>query len=347
MRAPVTGRIGIFSSGLWRLRTEVGWLSGLTPVRGHFGARRLDAVAGWGHKPTAAWARWIARRHGLPYLAIEDGFLRSVAPGDEVRSLSYVVDPLGIYYDATGPSALEALVLARSLDPDAAARDAAPAISAIRDLGVSKYNLFDSVDRDRFLAGSGNEEAVLLVDQTAGDAAVSGAGAGRATFMAMLVAAATENPGRRLLLKTHPETQIGRRHGYLDAQLVTRTAAASPAVSEALRRGLIQLVNGRISPLVLFDRAVRVYTVSSLLGLEAIVAGVPTIVFGQAFYAGWGLTDDRAPPTGRRRSVPLACVVAAAYADYARYFCPVDRHPCDIDTVISHLAEAAGRGGRR
>ena len=62
----------------------------------------------WGHKPTADRARRYTAEHGLPYIAVEDGFLRLGCEG--VEPLSLVVDHSGIYYDATGPSDLENLL---------------------------------------------------------------------------------------------------------------------------------------------------------------------------------------------------------------------------------------------
>ena len=44
-------------------------------------------VAGWGHKPTADKARDYAAKHNLPYIALEDGFLRSLDLGCKGRSL--------------------------------------------------------------------------------------------------------------------------------------------------------------------------------------------------------------------------------------------------------------------
>src|SRR5688572_30382227 len=60
----------------------------------------LDAVAGWGLKPNTAPARAYAAQHGLPYLHLEDGFLRSVGHArGAAGTFSLVVDGRGIYYD--------------------------------------------------------------------------------------------------------------------------------------------------------------------------------------------------------------------------------------------------------
>jgi len=337
------GRIGIYSQGLWRLRERVAALTALTPVRRWVSPLGLKALAGWGHKPTAARARGLAQLTGLPYLAIEDGFFRSVAPGDAELSISHVCDAEGIYYDASGPSALERLTRARAADPAAAARAAAPALEAIKVRRLSKYNLFALnrsalIPLDRAQGG-----AVLVVDQTQGDAAVTGAGAARDSFRAMLIAATVENPDALIVLKTHPETHAGRRRGYLDAGLIADAARRNPAVDDARRAGRLITLTASVAPMDALDRVAKVYAVSSLLGLEALIAGRPVVSFGQSFYSGWGLTDDRAPATGRRTHAPLECLVAAAFADYARYFDPETGAPCGLDRAIDGLADRKAR----
>jgi capsular polysaccharide export protein len=92
-----------------------------------------------------------------------------------------------------------------------------------------------------------------------------------------------------------------------------------------------------VSPATLAEAAARVYAVSSLLGFEVLIAGAQVTVFGRSFYADWGLTDDRAPPTGRRCPVPLACLVAAAYRDYTVYLSPDHRRPCEAEDAITWL----------
>ena len=102
------GSVGVFSAGLARL-AGLELLLGAERLRfrpSDRSAAQLAAVAGWGHKPTAQAARDYARRHHLPYLALEDGFLRSVGLGGREPPLSLIVDDVGIYYDARAPSRL-------------------------------------------------------------------------------------------------------------------------------------------------------------------------------------------------------------------------------------------------
>lgn len=338
--------IGVFTEGLWDLRREIATVTGLRPVRRSFSTRGLDAVAAWGRKSAARYARLLARMGGAPVITLEDGFLRSVRPGGAERSASYVADRLGIYFDTRRPNALEAMIRARAADPVRAAQDAAPALAALRELGLSKYNDFDPVAGRRFLDDPRMEGAVLLVDQTRGDAALTGAGAGARAFAAMLACAARENPGLLLLLKVHPETLTGRRAGHFTPAMIRRMARLCPEVAEARRRGLIALLTDRLAPHALFQRVGRVYAVSSLLGFEALVAGAPTTVFGRSFYAGWGLTDDRAPPIPQRGAVPLAAVAAAAFCDYTRYLHPVTREPWSLPEAVADLVARRERNAQ-
>lgn len=107
---------GIFNFGLARLD----FLDEILGVRARFCFAStnfgcLDATLGWGRSPYSRKANHYARKYDLPYLSLEDGFLRSFGTGDRSPPLSLVLDELGIYYDSTQPSALEAL-LAGDLD---------------------------------------------------------------------------------------------------------------------------------------------------------------------------------------------------------------------------------------
>ena len=128
-------RIGILSSGIGRIP----YLSSFTgaDVRrlGWFGAD-VDAVAGWGRRPSTRKAVAYAATHRLPYVALEDGFLRSFGTGAHFPPIALVMDDEGIYYDCTKVSALERLLNEADdlLSPDALA------LTPLLGIGLSKYN---------------------------------------------------------------------------------------------------------------------------------------------------------------------------------------------------------------
>jgi capsular polysaccharide export protein len=324
-------RIGVFSRRLSQIPHLAAFLGSdrvvwLPPgLRAGWRARwphgGLDAIAGWGHRPTADQARAWAARCGLPYLAVEDGFLRSLAPGADSPPLSLVVDDLGIYYDASRPSRLEAMLNDSASFGEAELTRADAAMAAIHRLGLSKYNH----GTDAFDLPGRPGRRVLLADQTRDDMSVLLGRGGEATFRHMLEAALEENPGADILVKLHPETVAGRKRGYLSEM--------------ALLRGVFT-IDEDVNPVALLEGCEKVYTVTSQLGFEALCMGLPVTCHGLPFYAGWGATEDRQTCERRQAIRTPREIFAAAYLHYARYVDPVAGIPCGIERAIELLAEA-------
>lgn len=333
--------LGIVSSGIARLPL-LSTLVGAAVRRigiGRFTA--VDAVAGWGLRPSARKAVAYAKRHGLPYVALEDGFLRSFGTGQHFPPLSIVMDDSGIYYDCTRPSALECLLAndADVLQPDASKVQQARA--QLLQARLSKYN--HAPDLEPGVLRADDQQRVLLVDQTAGDMSVALGGADAATFAAMLAAALEENPEATVYVKTHPEVSAGRKGGYL---------------TDVKPSNRVVVLRDAVNPLSLIRQMDKVYVVSSTMGFEALLAGKPVTCFGVPWYAGWGATDDRQPQhpamarraagTGRRRTVDE--LFAAGYMHYTRYLNPETHQLGTISDVMAWLArqrQVAQRFGGR
>lgn len=281
----------------------------------------FDAVIGWGHKATAVPARTLAQREGLPYLALEDGFLRSVSPGGKgVPPLSVVVDDVGIYYDAAVPSRLEILLQNGGWETPALMERARGAMQRIVAERLSKYNHAPLLQRA--LPGHQHKK-VLVVDQTFGDSSVTGGMADGATFERMLAAAVAENPAADIIIKVHPDVVAGRKRGYLS--------------SRAHCSSRIHVLGADLNPLSVIEKADRVYVVTSQMGFEALLLDKPVECFGMPFYAGWGLTRDRQTCPRRTRVRTLLEVFAAAYILYSRYIDPTTGRQGTIEQVIDHL----------
>ncbi len=315
------GKIAILSAGLWRLRSEVAAMTGLDPVRGwkRLAPSGIEAVAGWGHKPTAGEARRMAARRGIAYFALEDGFLRSVRPGGIEPPSALVLDRTGIYYDARGPSDLESLINAS--EGDLSQADGRAIIDFLRTHRLSKYNAAPWKRTDTPLK-AGTRRRVLVIDQTFADASIAGGLADEKTFHAMLSAAVAENPGAEVAVRLHPEVISGAKRGYL---------------ADLARRENLSVLSTPLNPWRLFEDISRVYTVSSQLGLEALMAGCSVTCFGVPFYAGWGLTDDRQAIARRGRKACLPEIVAAAYGAYSHYFDAWTRAPVDFFTAADQV----------
>ena len=188
------GRIAILTRGLWLLRHEIGALTGLNPVLWDPIRRpSFDAVAGWGHKPTADRARRLARSAGMPYIAFEDGPLRSVRPGPAQRPVGMVMDRGGIYYRADSGSDLVGLAPGRLVVPEIADR-ALQAVETLRRLRLSKYNSGPERSPQELRLPARRGPRILVLDQVHNDASIPGALADAGSFDAMLEAALADDP---------------------------------------------------------------------------------------------------------------------------------------------------------
>ena len=280
-------------------------------LEGHSGA-----VIGWGRKRSGRNARLVAALLRREWLLLEDGFLRSVPR--EGPLLSLILDDLGVYYDARHPSRLEATV-AGGVSAEQASRAAAlrAAWLAAR---LSKYN------HNPDYAGDLPARYVLVVDQCYGDLAIHHGLASAASFAIMLAAARFENPGATIIVKAHPEALTGGQRGYLVDQHAQPDDAL--VIAEACH------------PIRLIDGAEKVYTVTSLIGFEALLRGKPVRCFGMPFYAGWGLTDDALDAPARRGAASLDALTYAAFIACARYVDPDSGAPWSAEEAIAYAAAA-------
>jgi capsular polysaccharide export protein len=284
-----------------------------------------DHVGVWGQSPHAHRGEAMAARSGARLLRIEDAFLRSLHPGRAGEPpMGLLLDRQGVHFDARQPSDLEDLLNTAPLDDTALLDRARGAMARMAEAHLSKYSATE-IDTEPPAPGY-----VLVIDQTRGDASVRASGADRARFQEMLFVAREENPGARILIKTHPESRAGFRPGHYRAEDAS---------------GPVTIHDSPLSPWLLLDGAVRVYTVSSQIGFEAILAGHRPRVFGTPFYAGWGLTEDETLLPRRRRRLTRAQLFAGAMMLYPRWYDPHHDRLCEIEPVLGAL-EAQARAWR-
>ena len=268
----------------------------------------------WASKETEA-----LQTPDIPLIRLEDGFLRSRGLGaDLIPPLSLVTDDLGIYYDPTRPSRLEHLIVEAAKLPRQDLRRAERLIGQLTQARLSKYNLAHS-DLPDLPKG----HRILVPGQVEDDASIlTGCGDIR-TNRALLDAARAANPDAVILYKPHPDVEAGLRNGTLDH---SETAAAD-------------LVLSKSDPVALIEACDAVWTMTSLLGFEALLRGKPVTCLGAPFYAGWGLTTDLGRKPARRTAHPsLAALAHAVLIAYPRYHDPVTNQPCPAEVIVDRLA---------
>ena len=261
-----------------------------------------------------------------PILRIEDGFLRSRGLGANLTPpLSLVADDMGIYYDPTRPSRLEALI-AGPLPPGGATR-ANNLIAALIKTGATKYNI-----GQQSLPDLPKGHRILVPGQVEDDASIRLGAAVIRTNLALLQATRAANPKAILLYKPHPDVEAGLRPGIL---------------SDAELRGLADVVLNNTDPAHCIQSCDAVWTITSTLGFEALLRGKPVTCLGMPFYAGWGLTTDLSATPKRRFDLAvqardhgpldLTRLIHAALIGYPRYFDPVTRRACPPEVALHRL----------
>ena len=312
---------GVFSRGIKKIPFLSNMLRArLANLNGVFNEPAPTAVVGWGLRPTTLRARKYALKNNLPFVALEDGFLRSFATGATHPPLSVVVDEKGIYYDATQPSSLEELLNRTGdlvFDGDIVQR----ARESIRQHQLSKYNHAGVVDLTKYRLNSVGLK-VLLVDQTFGDMSVQYGAADASTFEHMLRSARLEHPNALIYVKTHPEVSAGSKRGYL---------------TEVQEDEHTIVIRDSVNPLSLIGHMDHVYVVTSTMGFEALLMEKPVTVFGMPWYAGWGVTNDRQMCVRRTRQRSVDELFYAAYFCYARYLNPITHQQGDVFDVIQWI----------
>ena len=280
-----------------------------------------DHVGVWGQSPTAPRGERIAAKRDAPLVRVEDAFMRSLLPGRAGEPpIGLLIDQKGVHFDPSTPSDLETLLATHPLDDTALLDRARGAMARMQEAHLSKYSACDPT------VEAPAPGYVLVIDQTRGDASVKASRANAHRFKEMLFVAREENPGARIFLKTHPETQHGHRPGYFGPEDTG---------------DLVQLLDQPVSPWHLLDGAIAVYTVSSGLGFEAILAGHKPRVFGQPFYAGWGLTQDEDPLARRQRRLTRAQLFAGAMMLYPTWYDPHRDRLCAFENALEAMAAEA------
>lgn len=269
---------------------------------------RADIVVGG--RGDDAWG--AGRSRAARRLIAEDGLIRSVGPASTgAPALSLLVGP------AEGPHPLMRLLASGDWETPALLAEASDLLAFKRAEGLGRTNAALPAADLRALG----RPRVLVADRAPDDGFLGAESPPDSAFDAMLQVARAETP-----------------HGFL---IVVRFGCRG--LSEAaLAQADAVLTDVDIADLV--GRVDVVHVLAGLAGLEAVLAGTPVVCHGSPFYAGLGLTDDRAAPRGRRISREI--LFAASYIAAPRYVDPLTGEPCAPRLTFERLA-ALKRHARR
>ena len=279
---------------------------------------RGGALLAWSASAPATM-RADAAAAGVELLWLEDGFIRSAGLGAAFRpGASFALDARGPYFDPARPSDLEHLLETADVPPALAAR-AAALRAAIVARGVTKYNLRGPAPA---IAAPPGRRRILVPGQVEDDASVRLGGGAIRSNLDLLRSVRVAEPDAFLVYKPHPDLEAGFRRGRI------RTAALAGLADQVLTGAPMDAVLRQVD---------AVHTLTSLTGFEALLRGLPVTCWGRPFYAGWGLTEDRAAIPRRSRRRTLDELVAVALILYPRCMDPLTALPCPPEVLLDRL----------
>lgn len=288
-------------------------------------ARDGGDIVVWAAREPADLAE-LAAKQQASVIRIEDGFLRSVGLGsNHFGGASLVIDPVGIYFDPGKPSNLEQILQNTDFDSSLQAR-AARLRELLVSSGLTKYNVGS---KESFKVMGEGRQNLLVPGQVEDDASIRRGCLEVRTNLQLLQRVRESHPDAWIIYKPHPDTEAGSRVGGI---------ADADALAYAN-----QIAHG-VSPTALFEQIDAVHTMTSLLGFEALLRGIPVTTWGQPFYAGWGLTTDQFPLARRTRRLTLDQLVAGALIAYPDYVHPQTLRSCEVEDVASTLARSDSAG---
>jgi len=285
----------------------------------------VSSVLVWGRKSNTRGALEFAAQRDLPVQYLEDGWIRSSSSNPHNRvCYSILLDNTGVYYDSRTPNDIENLL---NIDEsDFANRVSKSQLDYAKSCrlrmissNISKYN-FNS--QQPSVLHDGDQPLVLVVDQTLDDASVRFGGMDAERFTLMLQTAIEENPDAKVVVRAHPDVVSGRKQGYLNS------------IAKSLE---IEVSAEGNNPIVMLQAADKVYVGTSQLGYEALLCEKPVVVFGQPFYAGWGLTDDRMPVARRMQQRSIDELFHVSHIEIARYCNPITGKQWQLHECLDHV----------
>lgn len=294
----------------------------------------IGGFVGWGIKlPRPARRYASARLFGLipiPTLrrisvfTIEDGFLRSMGGGLlHTRPASICIDSVGIYFNGERPSEVEKLLNTYDFNanPELMAR-AEAGLQLMRDARLTKYYDLDPYKSTLPFKTSGRY-AILVVGQVEDDASIKKSKAVIKTNLGLIQQAREDHPDADIYFRPHPDYWVGIRKKKRKAEFDELCAVVPPEVSVY----------------EMFNIVDEIYTISSLVGFEALVFGKKVSTFGVSFYSNWGLTNDAAKVSRRRRdrNLSLTELFAGVYLEYPKYIHPLGNVASSFEDIASYF----------
>jgi len=259
----------------------------------------------WGYNETTL-LRWYLKNKIV--CRIEDGFIRSSELGaSHATPYSLVFDKKGLYYNPNESDILDLLNSDDYIHDREFLNAAKSKLETILDLEISKYNP-PSASQHTSL-GIKLKKRVAILGQVDADAAIKYGNPDNWSVEDIIKLAKYENPDAEIIYRPHPEIYKKYQKSKFKRKRIEFFAK----------------ISSPDEPLPEFFKTIdHVYVINSLTGLEALLRGIKVTTLGAAFYAGWGLSDDRCVIINRVRKLSILEIFAGVYIKYPKYLADLD-----------------------
>ncbi len=269
-----------------------------------------DGVLTWGRHPVSQ-----SSKEKMQVCRVDEGILCPQGLGlDESKVLSLVVDDLSQYNDGRQISRLEFMLNNHQFtDTELALTQKAKDYYIAKTYQALPDDIFHGLEKELF-----SRQVILIPSEDYDAESVANAVKGVKTCLDLLALVRRANPTAFIILghdKKGPADEADEEESlepylfYCDVMIPQSSIFSALGVAD------------------------EVHTISSLIGFEALMRNKKVFTYGMPFYAGWGLSQDRASFVRRTRRLNLLELVCGALFIYPRYY----HQDSDSFTTLNHL----------
>lgn len=292
----------------------------------------VDLFIQWGTAVGGGFAKQaiVQRMLGKPILYVEDGFIQCGPNRDKTGPVtSVIIDDVAPYYSEISNSRLQDyLQNGEELDADKYNRSM-QCIKTIVDARITKAS---HAPMFSLAVGTPGRRKVLVIDQSINDCSIPNELIKNDVFEKMLKDVINKNPDCDIIIKQCLDVENSSSVGFFSEDRIRFGKYVAN----------IYPLSIDVNSHALFEMVTDVYTVTSSLGFEALMAGNKVHCYGLPFYAGWGLTEDQYVSNARSRRRRLEDVFYASYIDASRYFDPVKAKAVELEEYLDYIISSRG-----
>jgi hypothetical protein len=256
----------------------------------------------------------------VPNIYIEQGLVSSSEPW-----LSVILDDIDCYYVANKITRLQTLL---NSPQELTIEQESYAELCLKKMVSNKISKYLKRSNSSITFGRVGHKKILLIDECYNDPIIKYGMANEENFKLMLADAISMYPKYDILIQLPINASKKMSKSYYTKSFLI------PFLKEHKN---IYVLDQTYNTYDIFEQVERVFVVTSLIGFEALMAGIKVSCYGVPFYANRGLTRDKFQTEIRTRNRRLVDIFYFCYVALSRYYCPTLQKKCKLDEFLDLL----------